>query len=185
MDIQNEIWRDAVGYEGYYQGSTWGRVKSLERVDCRGHRVPERILKPGKDRKGYLQVRLYKNGKAKTCKVHRLVAEAFIPNPDNLPCVNHRDENPSNNRVENLEWCTYEYNAEYGTRNERISKTLTNGKKSKRVAQYTLSGELVKIWSSLNEIHRQTGWYIGNISKCCRGHRKYSHAHGFIWRYID
>lgn len=117
-----EEWRDIKGYEGIYQVSNLGRVKSLGN----GKKRKEKILKQQKTGrwKNYYKVILFKNGIPKTKKIHRLVAEAFIPNPNNYPCVNHKDENPSNNFVENLEWCSYEYNNNYGTKNKRVSETL-------------------------------------------------------------
>ena len=116
-----EQWRPIEGYEGLYEVSNLGRVKSLK---C----GRERILKPQMKKKGYLQVGLRKEGKYKMFKVHRLVAQAFIPNPEGLPQINHKDENPSNNRVENLEWCDSKYNNNYGTHNERIVQTMiSNG----------------------------------------------------------
>ncbi len=124
-----EIWRDIAGYEGLYQVSNLGRVKSLERTTKRfnGFKVCEykdgnKILKQSKNYKGYLFVGLCKNGKEKKYKVHRLVAEAFIDNPNNLPQVNHKNENKECNISNNLEWCTNKYNCNYGTRNERIYK---------------------------------------------------------------
>ncbi len=107
----NEIWVDIKGYEGQYQVSNTGYVKSIKR---------NRILK-ATNVYGYLQISLSDHGHIKKCLVHRLVAEAFIPNLDNLPYVNHKDENTMNNNVENLEWCTLMYNANYGSRNSRIS----------------------------------------------------------------
>lgn len=125
----NETWKDIKGYEGRYQVSDKGRVKSLAHVTIRknGRKLPlkERILKPSTNHKGYLLVVLYDySGKAKTIKVHRLVCEAFHKNPDNKPCVNHIDENKANNKASNLEWCTVKENCNYGTRNARIAKTV-------------------------------------------------------------
>lgn len=112
--MNKEIWKDVVGYEGLYQVSNLGRVKSLFRY--------KKILKQFEDNKGYLRVTLYKNNKSKSIKVHKLVAEAFIPNPNNYDCINHKDENKTNNRVENLEFCSFYYNLMYGTRVQRIAK---------------------------------------------------------------
>ena len=110
--MKKEYWKSVVGYEGLYMVSNWGRVKSIKFGK-------ERILKPVTNSSGYLLVGLYKNNIEKKYSVHRLVAEAFIPNPYNLPQVNHKDENKQNNVVSNLEWCTHEYNNTYGTRIER------------------------------------------------------------------
>ena len=113
-----EEWRDIKGYEGLYQVSSLGRVKSLK--DSHDN-YREKILKPGNVR-GYLHVNLYKDTKRKTYRIHRLVAEAFISNPNNYEEVNHKDEDKTNNCVSNLEWCTREYNMSYGTINKRISE---------------------------------------------------------------
>lgn len=150
-----------------------------------------RVLKPFKCKKGYLQVSLYKNGKKKHFLIHRLVAEAFIPNHNSLPCVNHKDEDKTNNYVGtiennytdgNLEWCTAEYNTNYGTRTERASKANINGKKSKTVLQLRMDGSLVRVWPSSMEVQRQLGYSRGNISNVCRG-EVYS-AYGFKWCYL-
>lgn len=137
-----------------------------------------KALKPSKVGIGYLQVILCKNCRPKHFYIHRLVAEAFIPNPDNLPCVNHKDENPSNNSVDNLEWCTYEYNNNYGTHNERVAKT-----KSKPILQLRKDGSLVRIWLSSREVQRQLHYSSGNINQCCLG-KRYS-ANGFKWCYAN
>ena len=127
-----EIWRPVVGYEGLYEVSSYGRVKSLEKSYIRKNGVinhkSERILIPGKDKGGYLQVSLYCNGERHMKKIHRLVAQAFIPNQDNLPQVNHKDEDKTNNRVDNLEWCDGKYNINYGSCIDRALETrLKNG----------------------------------------------------------
>lgn len=126
--MTEEIWKPVVGYEGLYEVSSYGRVRSLDRYDSRNRFLKGRILRLNDDGKGYLRVQLSSNGKAKMYSVHRMVAVAFLPNPDNLPEVNHRDENPSNDNVDNLEWCDGKYNVNYGTRNDRIRDTrLKNG----------------------------------------------------------
>ncbi len=135
-----------------------------------------RVLKPRKNNNGYLHVSLYKNGEPKQFQIHRLVAEAFIPNPENLPEVNHRDEDKTNNSVDNLEWCTHEYNMNYGFRIKKVSDKL-----SKPVYQYSLDGTFVKEWSSTRKVQKQLGYSQGNISACCRGERKTSY--GFRWCY--
>ena len=132
---------------------------------------------------GYFRVCLYnKVSKMKRFMVHRLVSLAFIPNPDNLPEVNHKDENKQNNNVSNLEWCSKSYNINYGTRNERIAEIHLNRKdQSKKVKQFTKDGVFIKEYPSIHEVERQTGFYNGNISKCCNGRTKSSY--GYIWRY--
>ena len=171
----DEIWKDIKGYEGLYQGSNWGRAKSLDRyVKGKGHSLQfkkGRILKPMKDNNGYLFVRLSKDGKHTTFNIHRLVAEHFLDNPNNYKEVNHKDENKTNNVVTNLEWCDRKYNCNYGTRTEKCSK---------KVYQYTLDGQFVKEWSSTMECGRN-GYIQQAISACCNGKQK---AHkGFIWSY--
>ena len=179
-----EIWKDKKDYEGHYQVSNLGRAKSLDRyVKGKGHSLQfkkGRILKLMKDNNGYLKVRLCNGEKSKTFNLHRLVAETFIPNPNNYKEVNHKDENKTNNVVTNLEWCDRKYNHNYGTINERISEKLTNGKLSKPVLQYDLNGNLIKEWKSINECGRN-GFNQGDICKCCNGKRKT--AKGFIWKY--
>ena len=182
--MKNEEWRDVVGYEGLYQVSNQGRVKSLERkVPKRnGERtVKERILKPITDRYGYLIVCLCAGGKQKMFKVHRLVCQAFHKNPENKLCVNHIDENKTNNAASNLEWSTYEENNNHGTRNERIAKGIAKAR-SKPVGQYTRDGELIKIWPSVMETERKTGFRHSAISRVANG--KYKQAYGFIWKYV-
>ena len=181
MEVEKEIWRDISGYPGY-QVSNLGRVKSLERKvkHMNSYRtVKEKILNTRKFKNGYLVINLHNKGKRKTMTVHRLVCEAFIPNPNNLQYVNHKDECKTNNNVENLEWCTIEYNCNFGSRNERISKTNTNGKKSKAV----ICIETGKIYPSAREIQRQLGFNQGNISKCCIGEKK--SAYKFHWKYVE
>lgn len=175
--MKNEEWRDVVGYEGLYQVSSMGRVKSLERKDCLGRTVKERILKSRTNRYGYMEVNLCADGKRKMLKVHRLVCQAFHDNPDNKPEVNHVNEDKTDNRACNLEWSTRRENNNHGTRNVRACKAL-----SKPVGQYTSDGELVKIWPSVIEVQRQTGFSQGHICKAANGN--YKQAYGFIWRYV-
>ena len=124
MTLLNEIWKPIEGYEGLYEVSNLGRVKSLKRLHTK-----ERILSQFLNHRGYARVNLWKENKSRKYSVHRLVAEAFIPNPDSKPQVNHIDENKTNNSVENLEWCTQLENHNHGTVNERISASLTNNPK--------------------------------------------------------
>ena len=175
-----EIWRtaiyDDVVYEGLYQVSNLGRIKSLNYRRT----GKERVMTPVEDKNGYFKVGLWKNGEYKRCLVHRLVAFVFLPNPENLSEINHIDENKENNRVENLEWCDRKYNNNYGSHNERNAKARINGKLSKRVLQLTLTGDLIKEWESTNEC-RRNGFSQSAVAACCRGERK-SHK-GFRWKY--
>lgn len=128
-----EWWRYISGFVGLYMVSTFGRVKSVERYvwvesRCCNKLCKEKILHQGQSKGGYSMVRLYDGAVGETRFVHRLVSEAFIPNPNNYPCVNHKNEIKTDNRVENLEWCTTSYNCNYGTRNKRLSKKLCGNK---------------------------------------------------------
>lgn len=165
-----EVWKDIDGFEGLYQVSNYGRIKSLPRNTTRGV-----ILKPHKNTQGYLQVHLYKDGKGKDYTIHRLVALYFIPNNDLFKTqINHKDENKENNNVDNLEWCDAVYNTNYGNRNKKISK---------EVNQYSLDGVLIKTWKSTREIERELGYYCSAISECCNGKRKT--VYGFRWEYSE
>lgn len=186
-----EIWKDIKGYENLYMISSYGRVKSVDKYDRLGRFWKGKILKNNKQSNGYFSVGLSKNGKMKYFLIHRLVAEAFIPNPENYPCVNHKDENPSNNFVSNLEFCTYGYNNNYGTRNQRLSESLKSHSvseqskkkmsqiKNKTVFQFTRDGKFVKQWKSVNEAEETLG--IWHISSCATGKRET--AGGFKWSY--
>lgn len=168
-----EIWKDKKDYEGHYQISNLSRIKSIK--------FGKEIILKQHIRGGYLCVNLSKNGIIKSYYVHRLVAEAFIPNPYNLPEVNHKDECKTNNVVTNLEWCDAKYNRNYGDRLKKVAEKLKNKKDwSKPVLQYTLDGEFVREWPSTREAARN-GFNQGNIISCCKGRHKT--AHGFIWSY--
>ena len=143
----------------------------------RQHHRKERILKPKTERTGYLRVHL-SSGKSKDFFVHRLVCEAFHENPENKPCVNHIDEDKTNNTASNLEWCTHKENCNHGTRNTRMAKA-----KSKPVGQYIINGELVKVWQSTMEIERQLGFDNSYIGATAQG--KHKLAYGHIWKYIE
>lgn len=164
-----EVWKDIKGYEGLYQVSNLGRVRSLNYNKTK----TVRTLKLTSNAKGYLQLILHKNGKISSRKVHRLVAEAFIPNPEELPQVNHKDENKTNNCVDNLEWCTNYYNAWYGTKIDKMRK-----KRSKPI----LCVETGVIYPCIMEIERQLGIPNTNITACCKGRRKT--AGGYHWKIV-
>ena len=185
-----EIWKDIKGFEGLYQVSNLGRVRGLDRiaVSKRGwsKKVKGEILTPSKHHYGYLQVSLTKNGKGKSVWIHSLVARAFIPNPYNLPQVNHKDENKTNNRVENLEWCTCGYNANYGTRRERLSEIQRNDvNKSKKVAQLDkASGTILRVFPSVLEASRMVG-ISDNSIRCVANKKPHCFtAGGYGWAFV-
>ena len=170
-----EHWKSIAGYEGLYEVSDQGRVKSLNY----NHTGNEKILKPGKDTWGYLFVKLCKDGKVEQPKIHRLVAKAFIQNPNNLDTVNHKDEVKTNNNVSNLEWMSIRDNNNYGTHNKRVAEA-----NSKQVQMFDKStGELLDTFPSTMEAWRVTGIAQSHISSCCLGKQK--SAGGYVWRYIQ
>ena len=183
MEVENEIWRNIEGFPGY-QVSNLGRVKSLERkVKHRNsyRTVNEKILKPGKNSKGYIFVILCKNGKNKKMYIHRLVCASFVQNNSLFNNeINHKDENKSNNCAENLEWCEHIHNINYGTHNERVRKSNTNNpKRSKKV----ICIETGKIYPSTMEVQRQFGFNNSSISQCCRG--RYKTVGKLHWKYVE
>lgn len=189
---EKEIWRDVAGYEGKYQVSNLGRLKRLPFIDGSNHYLPERIKKTQILPNGYVRSALFKDGKMRNVLIHRLVADAFLPNPQNLPCVNHKDEVKTNNFVfvnedgtvdyekSNLEWCTWEYNNGYGTKRKRLSIAMTNGHTSKAIQQFSKDGVLIMEYPSIAEASRQTGFHRVNIELCCKGKQKQSN--GYIWK---
>lgn len=168
-----EIFKDIKGYEGLYQVSNLGRVRSLNYK----HTGKTSILRVWKTKCGYMMVCLCKERK-KYFSVHRLVAEAFIPNPLNLPQINHKSEDKTDNRVENLEWMTAKDNINHGTHNKKSAMN-----RSKKVLQFSKYGEFIKEWSSASEAERQLGFHQGGISMCCRG--KCKTAYGYIWKFLE
>ena len=171
-----EVYKDIEGYEGLYQVSNLGNVKSL--VNNKGV-AREKILKPVIN-KGYKRVHLCKNKTIKNFSVHRLVANAFLPNPHNFPCINHKDECKINNVISNLEWCTHKYNLEYNNGQKRRTES-----RSKQVYQYSKDFELIAVWESTSECGRN-GYRSSAVSTCCRncfnrpGNNVYK---GYIWSY--
>jgi len=208
-----EIWKDIEGYEGSYQVSNLGRVKSLERIvafkDGRKIRFKEKIISLNKLKHGYLAANLWKDDKRKSFKVHRLVAKAFIARIDGKDYVDHINGIPSDCRVCNLRWCTHKENMNFPLAKAKREKYNKNhrginnpryGKKrpkevvdkliathairsSKPVRQFTKEGEFVKDWSAASTAARELGARGGRIHECCKGVLK-SH-HGFVWKYID
>lgn len=182
----DEIWKDIEGYPNY-QVSNLGNVRNLNF----NRTSKTKVLKSCIDGKGYQYVALYKDSKRKCSKVHRLVAQAFLPNPNNYKEVNHKDEVKTNNCVKNLEWCDAKYNVNYGTRTDRATQHPNykhrlgvlgkDNPNSKRVYQYTKIGEFVKLWNCTSEVERELGFFSSSISSCANGKRKT--AYGFIWKY--
>lgn len=156
-----EEWKPIKGYEKMYQISNFGRVKRLKGFGCK----KDRILRPLTYNTGYQMIWLQQ----KQCLIHRLVAEAFIPNPNNYTEINHKDEDKTNNRVDNLEWCNHQYNIDYS--------------QSMPINQYSKNGRFIREWKSAMEAFRQLGIWQQNIYKCCVG--KLKSAGGFKWYYVD
>ena len=183
-----EIWEPVVGYEKSYLVSNTGLVKSIDRIiernGIRQHKKGK-MLSIRNNKFGYKRVKLSAFGKDRLFMVHRLVAEAFIPNPDNLPFINHKDEDKSNNNFENLEWCTRLYNTRYGTNIERMRLShINNPKLSKKVAKCSLSGEILESYPSIAEAARANGLHGAKISCCCLGKPRRKTHGGFIWKFI-
>lgn len=169
-----EIWKDIEGFEGLYQISNMGRVKSLNYRRT----GKEKILEGYDNGKGYLRVNLRKEGNRKQYLVHQLVSQAFIPNPYNLPCINHKNEIKSDNCVQNLEWCDYSYNNSYNDKAKKAGKKI-----SKPVIGINKVSGLIVEFPSVREASRQIGINQGSITKCCQGKEK--SAGGFYWHYAD
>ncbi len=161
-----EIWKDVVGYEKNYQVSNTGLVIS---------KLTGKIRKPVLGKRGYFELTLMLNGKMKLVKLHRMIAEAFIPNTDLKPFINHKDSNKQNNKIDNLEWCT---------NGENIQHAYDNGKMSRKTAvkQLSLSGELIKIWDTVTHTRRYYNMNASNIVQVCKGKRQT--AYGFKWEYV-
>ena len=171
-----EICKDIKGYEGLYQVSNFGNIKSLRNKKTR----KEKIKRTRIGKNGYVRVDLFKNGKGKTFFVHRLVAQAFIPNPQNLKEINHIDEKTSNNIVDNLEWCDRKYNINYGDRTQKCIEKL-KGVNAKRIKQYDKTGKFICMWNSMSEASQKLNISQGSISRCCNG--KSNIAGGYKWHF--
>lgn len=161
-----EEWRDIDGYIGYYQVSNLGRVRGVDRVTENNRPIKSSLLKPDKNHSGHLRVQLMKKSVRKRFLVHRLVAQAFIPNPNKYPIINHKDENPSNNKVDNLEWCDVKYNNNYGSYKQRM-RVL----KSKPIKVIYRDGTY-EIWESATVFGKEFGINSSHISDVIHGKRK-------------
>lgn len=197
-NLEGEIWKPILGWEGIYEISNKGRVKSLERIiefqkgsleNIKAKRIQKEKIIKGLLRNGYYHVQLHNNCKIKTWKIHRLVAIAFIPNPNNYPIINHKDENKLNNCVDNLEWCDYKYNLNYGTSRKRLSKSITKSRGIK-VIQKDKNGNLIARYNSFQEAANAVGVNRTNIYRVARnihykgwGGKSYKKptAGGYIW----
>lgn len=171
-----EIWKQVKGFEGLYEVSNLGNVRSLNYHNW----GIVKNLTPTADKFGYLRVCLSKNDRQYNGIVYRMVAQAFIENPDNFPQINHINEDKSDNRVENLEWCDCLYNNNHGTRNNRISQSKRNTK-CKKVIQMDLDGNVLREWVSLNEVMRVLGFNAAFVARCCHGVKPT--AYGYKWQY--
>ena len=174
-----EIWKPIAGYEGVYEVSNLGKVKSLKRKVIRSGKsmfVHGGILKPNIINGGYEQIKLFKSGKAKMFLVHRLVAETFLPNPKKLPQVNHIDGNKLNNKLENIEWCTAKENMVHSV-THRIRRDI------KPVDMLSEDGEYIKTFNSIKEAARESGVSHNHISRCCREIYGCKSAGGYCWRF--
>ena len=174
----SEIWKDIKGYEGQYQVSNIGRVKSVDRLDASGHHRKEKILRPTLDKDSYYKYGLCKNGKMKTFHTHTLVAKAFIPNPDNKPCIDHINTDRTDNRVENLRWCTNKEN-----HNNPLSLINHCKASSIPVLQFTKQGVFIKKYNSATEVANTIKISSQQISRCCKGRYGFKSAGGFVWKY--
>lgn len=188
-DLQNEIWKDIKGYEKFYQISNLGRVKSLTRISSYYNALyneekqrirKEHIMKTHTPKNRYTSVILTKNGIEKTFTVHRLVAEAFIPNLENKSQVNHIDGNKENNCVDNLEWVTSSENNKHA-----FITGLNKPHNMRKVNQYDLQGNFIKQWNSITDFLKENSLNLknSNITTCCKGKRK--NAYGYKWKYAD
>ena len=180
-DLGFEVWQDIPGYEGLYQVSTYGRVKSLDHYVSNNHRnglslKKGRILEPQKY-KGYRSICFSKDSVVRRFQIHRIVANVFIPNFNGYPIINHIDVNPSNNRVENLEWCTYSYNNNY---DNAVSKRAVQ--LMKKIAMYDKNGNLLYEYDNSKEAGKDLGVSVGAIQKACTNRNK--SCKGYVFKYL-
>lgn len=171
MDNSIEIWKDIEGYEGMYQVSNMGRVRALDRVkpNSGGQIAKGHILPQSDNGHGYRFVSLWKFNKGRRFYVHRLVASAFIPNPNNFPIINHKDENKSNNRYENLEWCTQKYNINYGNHMKRLKESYIANGNNRPIDVYDMKGTFLKTFDCSNEVCKEIGINRRGLYLACQG----------------
>lgn len=169
-------------FEGIYEVDESGNIYQKKRRKCSRYKEDEfpRKIATKKDKDGYVLVTLCTGNKSRCYRVHKLVAQAFIPNPENKPQVNHINGDKTDNRAENLEWCTAQENNLHALRTGL--RNMKNNKLSMKVSQFDLQGNLIKTYLSANEAHRQTGYSQSHISECCRGDKLKTYK-GFIWKY--
>lgn len=172
-----ELWKDIEGYEGIYQVSNLGRVKGIKRYDSIGHLISDRVLKARVNNRGYLLVDLYKNGIRHTKLIHRLVAQTYIPNPENKPRVNHIDEVTTSNQVSNLEWTTPIENINHGTRNKRASKS-----RSKPIIAIDIATGEYNEYGSGKECAIKLGLHQGTVNHILKGRRKQTCGYTFKYK---
>ena len=182
MELKEE-WRPVKGYENIIEVSNLGRVRSISRYEKTGNKgrkfVRGKILKCEKMAKGYIRIKPTRRLGGKRFLVHRLIAETFIPNPNNYPVVNHKDEDKSNNKVENLEWCTPRYNSKYGTCQQR--RSIYRKRAVEMIDKNTK--EVIEIFDSMKSAEEKTHISAKQISAVCRGYDK--SARGYYWRYAN
>lgn len=190
-DLPSEEWKDIKGYEGLYQISNYGRVKSLDKWVSYGHHYLGKILRCAYDKDGYIKVSLCKNGKQTNCRVHQLVGEYFVPNPEHKPLFDHIKpvkKGFCDNRYTNLRPATYSENNRYAYVNGRKPSLNGKGKLGKdnpcsvKIMQYDLDFNIIRVWNSFQDVTRQLGFSHGNLVSCCKG--RYKQAYGYIWRYV-
>lgn len=173
------------GFEGEYSVNRYGDVRSESRIlyyrDGRTRKLRSRIMSQHNGTNGYKQVYLSRDGKNHMRMVHRLVALAFLPNPEGLPEVNHKDERKTNNAVENLEWCTTKYNANYGTSIRRRIRTRRD--KGQRVLQFTKTGDFITEYASIADACEAVNGNAAFISRCLYKKPRCPSAYGFVWRF--
>lgn len=171
MDNSIEIWKDIEGYESMYQVSNMGRVRALDRVkpNSGGQIAKGHILPQSDNGHGYRFVSLWKFNKGRRFYVHRLVASAFIPNPNNFPIINHKDENKSNNRYENLEWCTQKYNINYGNHMKRLKESYIANGNNRPIDVYDKNGAFLKTFDCSNEVCKELGVHRRGLYLVCQG----------------